>query len=63
MASVDVVCEKVHHRHDLRWCVCAGPGHDVRAGCVRASVRVCVACVIELMDSQDVSVIILYFIY
>ncbi|XP_053494428.1 meiosis inhibitor protein 1-like isoform X5 [Ictalurus furcatus] len=54
MATVDVVYEKIHHRHDPRWCACVGTGHEVRAG---ASLRVCVACVIELMDSQDVSVV------
>lgn len=61
MATVDIVYEKIHHRHDPRWCACTGPGHDVGAGAM-ASFRVCVACVIELMDSQDVSVIILHFI-
>lgn len=50
MAAVDVVYEKVHHRHDPRWCA-------------RASLRVCVACVIELMDSHDVSVITLLILF
>lgn len=60
MATVDVVCEKIHHRHDPRWC--AGTGHDVGAGAT-PSLRVCVACVIELVDSQDVSVTSLHFIH
>ncbi|XP_053087355.1 meiosis inhibitor protein 1 isoform X4 [Pangasianodon hypophthalmus] len=54
--DIDVVYEKIHHRHDPRWCARAGPGRDVGAG-ARASVRVCVACVIELIDSQEVSAV------
>lgn len=52
MATVDVVYEKIHQRHDPRWCVSVGHGD--------ASLRVCVTCVIELMNCQDVSVIV-YF--
>ncbi|XP_060761178.1 meiosis inhibitor protein 1-like [Neoarius graeffei] len=50
MAAVDVVYEKIHHRHDPRW----SARHE---GGAWVGLRVCVACVIELMDSQDVSVV------
>lgn len=53
MASVDVVYDQIHHRHDPRWSADAGAGHDAGAW---ANLRVCVACVVELIDSRDVSV-------
>ncbi|KAF5891986.1 meiosis inhibitor protein 1 isoform X1, partial [Clarias magur] len=56
MATVDVLCDRIHHTHDPRWSARTATGSDVGGG-ARPSVRVCVACVIELMDSQHVSVV------
>ncbi|XP_062847001.1 meiosis inhibitor protein 1 isoform X2 [Trichomycterus rosablanca] len=46
MAGIDVIYEKIHHRHNLRWTV-----ND------RTCNSVCIACVIELIDTKDVSVV------
>ncbi|XP_060720766.1 meiosis inhibitor protein 1-like [Tachysurus vachellii] len=54
MATLDVVYEKIHHKHGPRWCAHVGTGHDAAAS---ASLRVCVACVVELTDSCHVSVV------
>ncbi|XP_058260764.1 meiosis inhibitor protein 1 [Hemibagrus wyckioides] len=54
MATLDAVYENIHHKHEPRWCVHARTGPDAGE---RAWLRVCVACVIELMDSCDVSVV------
>ncbi|KAL0992973.1 hypothetical protein UPYG_G00101690 [Umbra pygmaea] len=49
MTSVDVVYEKIHFRHDPKWCgrfaEHLGQGH----------VMICVACVIEMMESDTVA--------
>ncbi|XP_062386904.1 meiosis inhibitor protein 1-like [Sardina pilchardus] len=47
MSNVDVIYKKVHFRHDPRWSAITGPS----AG----DVVLCVACVIEMMESKDVS--------
>lgn len=47
MAALDVMDEKIHHRHNLRWTVSD-----------RSCRRVCITCVVEIIDNKDVSVII-----
>ncbi|XP_035380938.1 meiosis inhibitor protein 1 [Electrophorus electricus] len=48
MTTVDVTYEKIHLRHDPRW--------SVRAGACDGAM-VCIACVIEMMDREDVSTV------
>ncbi|XP_048100983.1 meiosis inhibitor protein 1 [Alosa alosa] len=47
MSNMDVIYQKVHFRHDPRWSAITGPSAD--------DVVLCVACVIEMMESKDVS--------
>ncbi|KAL2100972.1 hypothetical protein ACEWY4_002733 [Coilia grayii] len=47
MPSVDVVYQKIHFRHDPRWSAITGPTAE--------DVVLCAACVIEMMESKDVS--------
>lgn len=49
MASVDIVYEKFHSRHDPRWSGRLGP---VEGG----GLLLCVACVIEIIESDDIAV-------
>jgi hypothetical protein len=49
MASVDVVYDKFHFRHDPKWTGRLGPQDG-------GGVLLCVACVIEMMESKEISV-------
>ncbi|KAM4635612.1 meiosis inhibitor protein 1 [Polymixia lowei] len=49
MSSVDIVYDKIHFRHDPTWTGRLGPP-DGGGGVI-----VCVACVIEMMESDDVA--------
>ncbi|XP_059930995.1 LOW QUALITY PROTEIN: meiosis inhibitor protein 1-like [Gadus macrocephalus] len=48
MASVDVVYDKFHFRHDPKWTGRLGPQDG-------GGVLLCVACVIEMMESKEIS--------
>lgn len=48
MSNVNVIYQKIHFRHDPRWSAITGP--------TAGDVVLCVACVIEMMESKDVSV-------
>ncbi|XP_041719338.2 meiosis inhibitor protein 1 isoform X2 [Coregonus clupeaformis] len=50
MTSMDVVYEKIHFRHDPKWSVHVRMGHPVQG-----SLMICVACVIEMMESNNVA--------
>lgn len=47
--SVDVVSDKIHSRHDPKWSGRLGPAEG-------GGLLVCVACVIEMIESDDVAV-------
>lgn len=51
MTSVDVIYEKIHFRHDPKWSVRVRMGHPDQSG-----LMICVACVIEMMESNNVVV-------
>jgi hypothetical protein len=51
MTSVDVIYEKIHFRHDPKWSVRVRMGHPDQG-----SLLICVACVIEMMESNNVAV-------
>ncbi|XP_056258641.1 meiosis inhibitor protein 1 isoform X2 [Seriola aureovittata] len=48
MMSVDVVYDKIHFRHDPKWSGRLGPAEG-------GGLLVCVACVIEMIESEDVA--------
>ncbi|KAJ3600686.1 hypothetical protein NHX12_031664 [Muraenolepis orangiensis] len=48
MATVDIVYDKFHFRHDPKWTGRLGPQDG-------GGVMLCVACVIEMMESKDIS--------
>nr|XP_046187011.1 meiosis inhibitor protein 1-like isoform X4 [Oncorhynchus gorbuscha] len=50
MTSVDVIYEKIHFRHDPKWSVRVRMGHPDQG-----SLLICVACVIEMMESNNVA--------
>lgn len=47
--SVDVVFDKIHSRHDRKWIGRLGPAEG-------GGLMLCVACVIEMIESDDVAV-------
>lgn len=47
--SVDVVSDKIHSSHDPKWSGRLGPAEG-------GGLLVCVACVIEMIESDDVAV-------
>lgn len=47
--SVDIVLDKIHSRHDPKWSGRLGPAEG-------GGLLVCVACVIEMIESDEVSV-------
>ncbi|XP_036407892.1 meiosis inhibitor protein 1 [Megalops cyprinoides] len=47
MSNVDIVYEKIHYRHDPRWTGRLGPANG--------GTMLCVACVIEMMETAEVS--------
>lgn len=48
--SLDIVYDKIHSRHDPKWSGRLGPAEG-------GGLLVCVACVIEMLESDDVAVI------
>lgn len=49
MTSGDIVYDKIHLRHDSKWLGRLGPPDG-------GGVLLCVACVIEMMESDDIAV-------
>lgn len=47
--SVDIVCDKIHSRHDPKWSGRLGRAEG-------GGPLVCVACVVEMMERDDVAV-------
>lgn len=47
--SVDIVSDKIHSRHDPKWSGRLGPAEG-------GGRLLCVACVIEMIESDDVAV-------
>lgn len=48
MASGDIVYEKIHFRHEPKW--------SGRLGTAEGGLLLCVACAIEMVESEDVAV-------
>lgn len=48
MSSGDIVYERIHFRHEPRWCGRLGPAEG-------GGLQLCVLCVVEMMESQDVA--------
>lgn len=49
MTSENIIYDKIHFRHDPKWSGRLGPAEG-------GGLRLCVACVIEMMESEDVAV-------
>ncbi|XP_055366740.1 meiosis inhibitor protein 1 isoform X3 [Betta splendens] len=49
MTSADIIYDKIHFRHDPRWSGRLGPAGG-------GGLQLCVACVMEMMESNDVAV-------
>lgn len=47
--SVDIVSDEIHSRHDPKWSGRLGPAEG-------GGLLVCIACVIEMTESDDVAV-------
>lgn len=51
MTNRDIVYDKFHFRHDPKWNIRFGPPAPEGGG-----LRLCLACVIEMMDDEDITV-------
>lgn len=49
MTTADIVYDKIHFRHDPKWSGRLGPAEG-------GGLLLCVACVIEMLESDDVAV-------
>ncbi|XP_068574767.1 meiosis inhibitor protein 1 isoform X2 [Cebidichthys violaceus] len=50
MSSTDIVYDKIHFRHDPKWSGRLGPAEG-------GGLLLCVACVIEMMESEDIATV------
>ncbi|XP_055009057.1 meiosis inhibitor protein 1 [Boleophthalmus pectinirostris] len=48
MSGVDIVCDKIHFRHEAQWCGRLGPAEG-------GGLVLCVLCVLEMMEREDVA--------
>ncbi|XP_072299794.1 meiosis inhibitor protein 1 isoform X2 [Eucyclogobius newberryi] len=48
MSPGDIICEKIHFRHEAQWCGRLGPAGG-------GGLMLCVLCVVEMMERQDVA--------
>ncbi|CAL1588705.1 unnamed protein product [Knipowitschia caucasica] len=48
MSVGDIICEKIHFRHEAQWCGRLGPAEG-------GGMTLCVLCVLELVESADVA--------
>lgn len=49
MTSMDIIYDKTHFRHDPKWSGRLGPAEG-------GGLLLCVACVIEMLESDDIAV-------
>ncbi|XP_058874668.1 meiosis inhibitor protein 1-like isoform X3 [Acipenser ruthenus] len=49
MSGLDVVCERIHFRHDPKW--------TARLGSPDSGQLLCTACVVEMMEDSAISVV------